>query len=244
MKTERFLAAVSALVLLVCGAADASFHLMQIEQVLAGVNGDTSAQAIQLRMRADGQNFVFSDAGGTHGPAKLVAYDAAGANPVTLLVCPSDVSNGATGRRILITSANFAHYTTSPLSTDFTMTNLIPDTYLSAGRITWEDVDGAVLWSVAYGGSSYTGPTTGSILNDSDGDYGKLSSGLPTASFQSLLFNKTAIAKSTTNASDYNLTLSTSTWTNNANQSFLVPEPSTLALLIAPALLAAKRRRR
>jgi hypothetical protein len=35
-----------------------SFHLMQIEQVIGGVNGDTSAQAIQLRMRAAGENFV------------------------------------------------------------------------------------------------------------------------------------------------------------------------------------------
>ena len=33
-------------------AAHATFHLMQIEQVIGGVNGDTTAQAIQLRMRA------------------------------------------------------------------------------------------------------------------------------------------------------------------------------------------------
>src|SRR5947207_909223 len=42
--------------------ARAAFHVMQIEQVIGGViNGasaDTSAQAIQLRMRAAGQNFV------------------------------------------------------------------------------------------------------------------------------------------------------------------------------------------
>ena len=31
--------------------AFATFHLMQIEQVIGGVNGDTSRQAIQLRMR-------------------------------------------------------------------------------------------------------------------------------------------------------------------------------------------------
>ena len=28
-----------------------SFHLMQIEQVIGGVNGDVTLQAIQLRMR-------------------------------------------------------------------------------------------------------------------------------------------------------------------------------------------------
>ena len=45
------LAAVVAM-MLVLGAppADADFHLMQIEQVIGGVNGDTAAQAIQLRM--------------------------------------------------------------------------------------------------------------------------------------------------------------------------------------------------
>ncbi len=34
--------------------AQATFHLMQIEQVIGGVNGDTTAQAIQLRMRFAG----------------------------------------------------------------------------------------------------------------------------------------------------------------------------------------------
>ncbi len=41
--------------------AQASFHLMQIEQVIGGVNGDTNAQAIQLRMRFAGQNLVGGD---------------------------------------------------------------------------------------------------------------------------------------------------------------------------------------
>ena len=40
--------------LLVPLPAFASFHLMQIEQVIGGVHGDTSAQAIQLRIRFPG----------------------------------------------------------------------------------------------------------------------------------------------------------------------------------------------
>ena len=32
--------------------AHATFHFMQIEQVIGGVNGDSTAQAIQLRMRS------------------------------------------------------------------------------------------------------------------------------------------------------------------------------------------------
>jgi hypothetical protein len=54
--------------------AKASFHLMQIEQVIGGVNGDTTAQAVQLRMRVAGQNQVDG--------AELVAFDPAGNNPI------------------------------------------------------------------------------------------------------------------------------------------------------------------
>ena len=43
---------------LATGPARATFHFMQIEQVIGGANGDTAAQAIQLRMRLGGQNFL------------------------------------------------------------------------------------------------------------------------------------------------------------------------------------------
>src|SRR5437899_805323 len=79
--------------------AHATFHLMQIEQVIGSVNGDTTAQAIQLRMRAAGQNFV---SGG-----KLVVFDAAGLNPITVLDVASNVANGAVGAHVLIPSVNF-----------------------------------------------------------------------------------------------------------------------------------------
>ena len=77
----------------------ASFHIMEIEQVIGGVNGDTSMQAIQLRMRSLGQNLV----SGT----RLVARDANGANPITLITFGSNVTNSASGSRILVASANF-----------------------------------------------------------------------------------------------------------------------------------------
>src|SRR6266478_816038 len=56
----------------VASPAYATFHMMQIEQVIGGVDGDTSAQAIQLRMRSAGENLV--------SQARLVAFDATGAN--------------------------------------------------------------------------------------------------------------------------------------------------------------------
>src|ERR1041384_4363027 len=73
----------------------ASFHLMQIEQVVGGVCGDTSRQAIQLRMRFGDQEFVDGK--------QLKAWDAAGANPIVLLTFPSDAPIGDPGRRILVT---------------------------------------------------------------------------------------------------------------------------------------------
>src|ERR1051325_2677308 len=141
----------------------ASFHLMQIEQVIGGINGDTTAQAIQLRLRFFGQEFV--------SQARLVAYDSTGSNPILLIDLTTDVSHGDLGDRILITSPNFANYTTVPLSSDFIMTSLIPASYLAAGRITWEDDFGTIYWSLSFGGSSYTGPTDGEFDNDSDGEF-------------------------------------------------------------------------
>src|SRR5438105_10447925 len=81
-------------------AAKASFHLMQIYEVIGGVNGDTSAQAIELRMRSPGQNFLANS-------AKLVVVDATGSNPITLINFGSNVTNGNFGSTILITSPNF-----------------------------------------------------------------------------------------------------------------------------------------
>ena len=55
----------------------ASFHLVQIEQVIGGVNGDTSAQAIQLRLRSPGEH---------HSQfARIRAWDAAGENPIIII---------------------------------------------------------------------------------------------------------------------------------------------------------------
>jgi len=59
MRTRLLALVVAALLLtLTPPPAHATFHLMQVEQVIGGVSGDTSAQAIQLRMRLDGQGGV------------------------------------------------------------------------------------------------------------------------------------------------------------------------------------------
>jgi uncharacterized repeat protein (TIGR01451 family) len=186
---------------LAASPAWASFHLMKVEQAMGGVNGDMSQQVVQLRMRFGGQNFVGS------AQSRLIARDAAGLNPITLIVFPSDVANGAQGARILVVSSAFA--AAHPGIADFTMTAVIPPAYLAAGRLTFEDSVGTIYWSLAWGGASYTGSNLGSTTNDADGNFGPPFAGaLPSATAQALRFSAsdaTGAALSTTNAADYSV---------------------------------------
>jgi hypothetical protein len=200
--------------------AQASFHFMQIEQVIGGVNGDTTAQAVQLRMRFAGQNQV--------NGAELVAFDAAGNNPVILATFPSIVANSAEGSRILITTSSFAAHESTPITSDFTMI-AIPASYLVAGRLAFQKL--GIRWSVSWGGGGYTGPNTGTFDNDADGDFGPPFAGaLPSTSTSALRFSGAANAMSTTNAADYSIPAGTATFTNNAGASTTLigapPSPS------------------
>lgn len=196
----------------------ASFHSLQIEQVIAGVNGHTSAQAIQLRMRGPGENLVSF--------ARIRAWDSAGKNPIILIDFDANVPSGAFGDRVLITSPDFANHTDVTLASDFTMTNLIPESYLKAGRITYEFDDGTIYWSLSFGGAAYTGPTTGNAWNDTDGDFGPPFDGpLPSSGRQALQFPGLASDPSVTNQTDYALTNGPAIFTNNAGESAtLVPK--------------------
>jgi len=186
---------------------------MQIEQVIGGVNGDVTAQAVQLRMRAPGECVV--------SLSKLWVRDAAGLNPVLLIDFAANVAGCATGDRVLIASPNFTSLLDNTISPDFILTNLIPESYLAAGTMTFEDNTGNnVYWRLSWGGKGYTGDTTGSMFNDDDGDYGPPFDGpLPADSLQALQFQGSANASSTTNQDDYALTKGASIWTNNADES-------------------------
>ncbi len=100
--------------------AAVSFHFMQIEQVIGGVNGDPSAQAIQLRMRTCFQDQIQQ--------ARLVVYDGSGSNPIDLIIFPNSVPNEGEGVRILVVSPKFANFTDPPVGGHLTLTNLIPPT--------------------------------------------------------------------------------------------------------------------
>ena len=214
-------------VLALQSTAHATFHLMQIEQVIGSVNGDTTAQAIQLRMRAAGQNFV---SGG-----KLVVYDAAGLNPITVLNIASNVANGAAGAHVLIASANFPSHTMPVAVPDFTMANLIPASYFAAGSLTWESDAGTVFWRLSWGGAAYTGPNSGSIDNDADGNFGPPFGGpLPSSCTNALEFQGNATALSTNNAADYLLIGSPIVFVNNAGASFTVVATLPTVTITAP----------
>ncbi len=197
--------------------AFATFHLMQIEQVIGGVNGDTSRQAIQLRMRQNGQNLL--------GPSRLIAWDAAGANPVVIVDFAASVPNGVTGSRVLVTTSGFL----AGLTPDVVMTNAIPASYFAGGKLTFE-TDGTagtqVWWGLAWGNytGTNTGVTTGGGGNDADGNFNPPFAGpLPTTTQQALQFTGAATAASTNNAADYALTAGAATFTNNAGTSGTVP---------------------
>ncbi len=210
MRSNRSILAMLAIAMLTASPARASFHLMQIEQVIGGVNGDPGAQAIQLRMRALGENFVSF--------GRLRAWDAAGANPVVIMDPTADVPNGAAGSRVLFATSTFA--TKFGPTPDFIMTQPIPVSYLAAGSLTWEDNFGTVYWRLSWGGAVYTGPGTGSAINDPNGNFNPpFPSAQPTSANQALLFTGSAGASSTDNATDYHLTTGDPVFTNNAGQS-------------------------
>lgn len=197
----------------------ASFHFMQIEQIIGGVNGDVTAQAIQLRMRFGFQNQVQA--------SRLWARDATGANPVLIATFPGPVSNTSAGARVLITSPNFANSTSPALITDRVMTNLIPASYLAAGSLTFEDIPippalPITYWRVSWGGAAYTGPTNGSTTNDADGLFGKLATPMQTSNLQAFKFLGAASAASTANETDYALTAGAAVFNNNAGTAFTV----------------------
>lgn len=215
MKKAGLLLIVSgALGMMSATSAMASFHFMQIEQVVGGVNGDLSAQAIMIRTRSAGQNLV--------SQGRINVRDAAGMNPVLIVDMTTNVSNSAGDRSILIASAAFLSQTTPAATADFMMTNLIPPTYLCAGSLTFEDDFGTIYWRLSWGGTAYTGAGSGSTANDSDGNFNPPFAGpLPNAGLQALRYSGTAASLSTNNAAQYALTPGASTWRNNANVSYL-----------------------
>jgi len=200
----------------------AAEHLMQIEQAIGGVEGDLTAQAIQLRMRFANQNVL--------GITRIVALDANGLNPVLVCDLNATVPIFAAGSRVLLTTPSFNSLTDVTAVPDFTMTTPIPASYLAAGSITFQNDTGTILyWRLSWGGASYVGPCTGLLVgNFPDGNNCPPEPGpLPSADLRSLLFTGPFGAQGTDNATDYVVTDTTSTWVNNAGAMFILESAST-----------------
>lgn len=214
--SRRFVLAAAVAVLIAAAApAGATFHFMQIEQVQGGFCGLSEAQAIQLRMRTAGQNLI----GGT----ELIARNASGNAPVTLLTVPANVANGSGGARILFATPDWVTRAGGP-APDFILDAPIPHAYLEAGKLTF-GISSIVYWSLAWGGASYTGTNTGATDNDADGNFNPPFPGvLPRIDDDAVRFTGTAGAASTNNAADYALSASPATFTNNAGASATLNE--------------------
>lgn len=198
--------------LLVPRPASATFHVMQIEQVIAGVDGNNTVQAIQLRMRTTFQNQMQN--------ARLNVRDATGANPILLIDFTTPVAVQGTGVRVLAATASFSSHTSPAVTPDYVLANPIPASYLAAGSLTFEDDFGTIYWRLSWGGAGYSGTGTGAITNDADGNFNPPTSLTPpTASNRALMFSGAATAPSTNNAADYALTSGAAVVTNNAGQS-------------------------
>ncbi|MBI4717227.1 MAG: hypothetical protein HY763_05440 [Planctomycetes bacterium] len=90
--------------------------------------------------------------------------------------------------------------------------------------MTFENNDGTlVVWRLSWGGSAYTGSTSGALTNHADQEYGPpVSAALPSEGRLALAFTGPFDAESSNNASDYALTETAAVFTNNAGVSFTV----------------------
>jgi len=128
-------------------AAEASFHLISISEVLSGFGADPSVQYVELRMDTVGQQFV----SGT----RLAVFDTTGVR-TDLAISGSNVAVGASQRKILYATSAFA--TATGLTPDFTIAAglVTPTGMVCWGRPANPAVPGQYIDCVAFGG--YAGP--------------------------------------------------------------------------------------
>ena len=114
-----------------------TFHIMEIVQVLAGYNGNTAIQAVEMKELAAGQDLV---ATGT-----INVYDKDGLLATTLGTFAANVANGTSGAHILCATSAFA--SAFSITPDLVLTAGIP---LPSGQVVFEKA-GCKVNSVPYG---------------------------------------------------------------------------------------------
>ena len=139
------LALVALLALLPVAPAHAAFHLNEITKVLVGLNGNTTIQAVELKMLANGEHFVTG--------VSIKVYDAAGMKVDSLGTFTGSVGVGLTGRSILCATHNFA--ATFGITPDLVIK---PGLLVGTGQVSFETAS-CLVNALAYG--SVTAPKNG-----------------------------------------------------------------------------------
>ena len=119
------------------GSAYAAFHLNEIEQVMVGLNGNTTIQAVQLKMLATGENLVSG--------MSIKVYNANGVQTDSLGSFSGSVPQGIAGRRILCATHNFA--ATFGITPDL---EIKPGLLVGTGQVSFEK-PACFVNAVAYG---------------------------------------------------------------------------------------------
>jgi hypothetical protein len=147
-------------VILLGSPANADFHEQQIDELMAGLNGDANIQFIEIKMFNFGQNCQGTGNKGvgqfncdTIGPgARLVFFNATGVQTAEFIF-PGNTPIDLAAHSILIATQQFADLPGSP-QPDFIMpANVVPD----SGRFCYQSRLGAPFFidlCLSYGGSS------------------------------------------------------------------------------------------
>jgi len=167
--------ALLSLLLVLLGAAPgwAVFHISAIDEIMSGLNGDATAQYVEIKMLADAQIAV--------AHTRLTAFNCDGSTSNVLLELPQDLCTGGAGWRWSMGTSSWAAAT--GVTPDFPFS---PGLFAPCGQIcwgapgivppnpaTWDATDpNNYVDCVAYGG--YTGPrqtsdSTASTLPPGDG---------------------------------------------------------------------------
>lgn len=114
-----------------------AFHLVEVNKLMVGYNGNLAIQAVELKMITAGENLV---SGGF-----LAVYDSLGNSVATLGTFGANVPNGSAGDRILCATAAFA--SAFSITPDLVISPGIP---MVTGQVSFEKI-GCPVNSLAYG---------------------------------------------------------------------------------------------
>lgn len=177
--------------------AYASFHCVRIHAVMAGLNGNSSIQYVELRMDQPGQEFVALQ--------PLEFFDAAGVLKATFTF-PANVTNASTGDSILVATSEF---NTAAMggTADFTFSNA--NTTASNGGDPLHPVQspgGKVVWLPGGPVCTFRPPPADSVAyGGATADFGTAAAALPSPSNSNALRLDNLNITPTDNSTEYAL---------------------------------------